>query len=45
MQRLLALVKCCDNLSIRADLMLIANDISNAIESDQSEKNQQHNQH
>jgi hypothetical protein len=40
--RLLALVERCDNLSIRADLMLIANDLYDAIEGDQSEKIQQY---
>jgi hypothetical protein len=46
--RLLALVRCCDNLSIRADLMLIARDLSDAIEndeSDQSEKIQELDRH
>jgi hypothetical protein len=43
--RLLALVQRCDDLSIRAELMLIANDLSHAIETDQSEKIQQYNPH
>jgi len=41
--RLLALVQRCDDVSIRADLMSIANDISDAIESNQSDKIQQYN--
>ena len=43
--RLLALVPHCDNPSIRTDLMHIANDLRDAIESDQSERIQQHDRH
>jgi hypothetical protein len=37
--------RSCDDLSIRAELMLIANDLSDGIETHQSEKVQQHNPH
>ena len=40
--RLLALAQRCDDISIRTDLMRIANEISDTIEGDQAEESRDH---